>query len=185
VTKPASEWGVGIIRSRSTPRPARLTSSALGGFPDAEKPCSNAYAPTVHRPAEPGRGVQRSDRRLRRSSCRSVKVRKSWSCLLPCAGHAQGTRLASLPRSCGEELPRRWLARSCLRSASFAGCQPRKPGGAAGRVLEFQGRAIDDEARMTLSDAVRSGVLDASRGRDLTGHDRENMAALLKENGQA
>ncbi len=51
-------------------------------------------------------------------------------------------------------------------------------------VLEFQGRAIDDEARMTLSDAVRSGVLDASRGRDLLVMTRENMAALLKEMGK-
>ena len=51
-------------------------------------------------------------------------------------------------------------------------------------VLEFQGRAIDDEARMTLSDSVRSGVLDASRGRDLLVMTRENMAALLKEMGK-
>jgi len=51
-------------------------------------------------------------------------------------------------------------------------------------VLEFQGRAIDDEARMTLSDAVRSGVLDASRGRDLLVMTRENMAAMLKEMGK-
>jgi hypothetical protein len=37
---------------------------------------------------------------------------------------------------------------------------------------------------MTLSDAVRSGVLDASRGRDLLVMTRENMAALLKEMGK-
>ena len=51
-------------------------------------------------------------------------------------------------------------------------------------VLEFQGRAVDDEARMTLSDSVRSGVLDASRGRDLLVMTRENMAAMLKEMGK-
>jgi TolB-like protein len=51
-------------------------------------------------------------------------------------------------------------------------------------VLEFQGRAVDDEARMTLSDAVRGGVLDAARGRDLLVMTRENMAALLKEMGK-
>ena len=37
---------------------------------------------------------------------------------------------------------------------------------------------------MTLSDAVRSGVLDASRGRDLLVMTRENMAAMLKEMGK-
>jgi len=37
---------------------------------------------------------------------------------------------------------------------------------------------------MTLSDAVRSGVLDASKGRDLLVMTRENMAALLKEMGK-
>ncbi len=37
---------------------------------------------------------------------------------------------------------------------------------------------------MTLSDAVRSGVLDAARGRDLLVMTRENMAALLKEMGK-
>ena len=51
-------------------------------------------------------------------------------------------------------------------------------------VLEFQGRAVDDEARMTLSDAARAGVLDAARGRDLLVMTRENMAVLLKEMGK-
>jgi hypothetical protein len=61
-----------------------------------------------------------------RSSCRSVKGAKSWSCLLPCAGPCAGHAACFPSRSCGEELHAVGLARSCLRSASFAGCQPRQ-----------------------------------------------------------
>jgi hypothetical protein len=51
--------------------------------------------------------------------------------------------------------------------------------------LEFQGRAIKDEVRLTLSDAVRTGVLEAARGRALLVMTRENMAALVREMGRA
>jgi TolB-like protein len=80
---------------------------------------------------------------------------------------------------------RRWPGPLLLALSLICGL-PAAASPAARRVavLEFQGRAIDDEARMTLSDAVRSGVLEASRGRDLLVMTRENMAAMLKEMGK-
>ena len=135
--------------------------------------------------AEPERGVHRSDRR-------------TWPIQLPigqgCEIMVVSTALNWAMRRARGLLPfpvmwrrtaRRWPGPLLLALSLVCGL-PAAASPAARRVavLEFQSRAIDDEARMTLSDAVRSGVLDASRGRDLLVMTRENMAAMLKEMGK-
>jgi len=110
-----------------------------------------------------GRGVQRSDRRTRPiqlpigQGCEIMVV--STACTGPCA-RARG--LLPFP-SCGEDCMR-WPGPLLLALSLVCGL-PAAASPAARRSLSWNSRAaIDDEARMTLSDSVRSGVLDASRG---------------------
>jgi hypothetical protein len=76
---------------------------------------------------------------------------------------------------------RPFLVAICLFSGFAAAASPTTRRVA---VLEFKGRAVKDEVRLTLSDAVRTGVLEAVRGRALLVMTRENMAALVKEMGR-
>ena len=141
VTKPASEWGRGY-HSKAGPRhrPARLTSSALGGFPDAEKPCSNRLCSDG---ASSGRtGAWRTEIRQAPPAdpvADRSRVRNHGRVYCPVLGHAQGTRLASLPGHVEKNCtPLAWPAPACaqprLRAASLG-----KPGDAAGRCPGIPG----------------------------------------------
>jgi TolB-like protein len=51
-------------------------------------------------------------------------------------------------------------------------------------VLEFQGRGLEDDILMTLSDTVRGGALQGLQGHGVVVITRENMLVLLKDMGK-
>jgi TolB-like protein len=51
-------------------------------------------------------------------------------------------------------------------------------------VLEFQGKGLEDDVMMTLSDTARGGALGGIEGRGIAVMTRENMLVLLKDMGK-